>query len=146
MSLDQKLSLKKNRSLKKNASWIIFGLFVAIAVFFHNGEPLFISESPYALGKVIIWILFFGFVAYSYYCSMKENIFRSIKTMWPLHWSRQIGLDLYLGLLIPMSIIYLNEGSFLVLALWFVPIILFANLATLLYFAMNFDSIVSHFL
>ena len=140
------MSFMKNRSFKKNLSWIIFVLFVAIAIFFHNGEPLFISESPYAAGKIITWIVFFGFVAYSYYCSMRENIFRTIKTIWPLHWARQIGFDLYLGLLISMSIIYLNEGSLLVLALWFVPIILFANLATLFYFAMNFDSIVSHFL
>ena len=146
MSFVKNQSLKKSLSVKKSLSWIIFGVFVAIAMFSHNGEPLFISESPYAAGKIITWIVFFGFVAYSYYCSMRENIFRTIKTIWPLHWARQIGFDLYLGLLISMSIIYLNEGSFLVLALWFVPIILFANLATLLYFAMNFETIVSHFL
>lgn len=131
---------------KKNISWMVFALFAGIAVYFHQGEPLFISQSPYMAGKIMTWILFFGFLAYSYYCSMKENIFKTIQAIWPLHWARQIGLDLYLGLVITMSIIYLNEGSLLILALWFIPIIVFANLATLLYFAMNFDSVISHFL
>lgn len=48
-------------SLKKDLSWIIFGLFAAIAVFFHNGEPLFISQSPYAVGKIFTWNYVFWF-------------------------------------------------------------------------------------
>ncbi len=132
--------------LKTNLPWLIFALFAIAAIYFHQGEPLFFSDSPYPIGKFSAWILFFGFLAYSYYCSTKENIFTTIKRIYPLHWARQIGIDLYLGLVIAMLIIYLNEGSLLVLAFWVVPILLFANLATLLYVALNFDSIVAHFL
>lgn len=132
--------------LKRNGLWIVFAFFVFGALYFHNGEPLFISEGDYPAGKPIIWLLFLSFLVYSIYCSSKENIFKTIKTISPFHWARQIGVDLYLGLLISMFIIYLNEGSLWVLSLWLIPIILFANLATLFYIAMNYDSLVSHFL
>lgn len=132
-------------SLKKNGLWIVFTVFALSAMYFHNGEPLFISNGSYPAGKPIMWFLFLSFLAYSIYCSSKENIFKTIKTISPLHWARQIGIDLYLGLVIAMFFIYLNEGSFWILALWLVPIILFANLATLLYIAMNYDSLVSRF-
>tara|TARA_R110002049_G_scaffold304467_1_gene499693 strand:+ start:1294 stop:1698 length:405 start_codon:yes stop_codon:yes gene_type:complete len=133
-------------SLKRNGLWIVFAIFALIAVYFHEGEPLFISSGIYSAGKPIAWLLLITFLVYSIYCSTKENIFKTIKTIWPFHWARQIGLDLYLGLAFSMFIIFLNEGSFLVMALWVIPIILFANLATLLYIAMNYDSLVSHFL
>lgn len=133
-------------SLKRNGLWILFFLFAFIAMYLHDGEPLFLSESSYPAGKSIAWILFISFLGYSIYCSSKENIFKTIKTIYPFHWARQIGIDLYLGLAISMFIIFLNEGSFWVLALWLIPIILFANLATLLYIAMNYDSLISQFI
>lgn len=133
-------------SLQQSGPWALFILFVAIAVYFSSSESLFISQSAYPEGKTITWFLFFVFLAYTYYCSMKENIFTTVKTIFPLHWARQIGLDLYIGLAIFLFIIYLNEGSLLVVALWAIPIILFANLATLLYLALNYDAIISRFL
>jgi hypothetical protein len=133
-------------ALKRNGLWILFAVFAFTAMYLHQGEPLFISHGEYPAGKAIVWLVFISFLIYSIYCSQKENIFKTIKTIIPLHWARQIGIDLYLGVAITMLIIYLNEGSLMVLALWLVPIILFANLATLLYLAMNFDSLVSHFL
>ena len=133
-------------SIKRNALWIVFAVFVATAMYFHTGEPLFISEGTHPAGKLVTWLIFVGFLVYSIYCSRKENIFKTIQAIWPFHWARQISFDLYLGLVIAMFIIYLNEGSLLVLAMWLVPIILFANLATLLYVAMNYDSLVAHFL
>lgn len=133
-------------SLKRNISWIIFAAFVFLTMLLHQGESLFVSNGPYPAGKILFWLMFFGFLAYSYYCSTKENIFRTIKTIFPFHWARQIGLDLYIGLVIFMFIIYLNEGALWVVALWLVPILLFANLATLLYVAMNYDSLVAHFI
>lgn len=131
---------------RQHIAWMIYAFFVAMAVFFHTGEPLFVSESNHPLGKGLVWATFFGFLGYSYYCSTRENLFTTMKTLWPFHWARQIGLDLYLGVAISSTIIYLNEGSLLVLALWLLPLVLFANLATLLYFAMNFDAIVTRFM
>ena len=132
--------------LKKYFAWVVFFIFAAIALYSHSREPLFLIEGKLAAGKLINWLLFFAFLAYSLYCSAKENIFKTVKRIYPFYWARQIGLDLYLGLVISLFIIYLNEGSFLIMALWVIPVLLFANLATLLYFAMNFDSIFSMFL
>ncbi len=133
-------------SMKRNGLWVVFAIFAFTAMYFHDGEPLFISHGAYPAGKAIAWIIFIWFLLYSIYCSTKENIFKTIKTIFPLHWARQIGIDLYLGLAMTTFLIYLNEGSLLILALWFIPIVLFANLASLLYVAMNYDSIVSNFL
>ena len=132
-------------SLKGNGLWVIFFIFSITAIYFHEGEPIFLSNGAYSWGKVMTWIMFISFLAYSIYCSKKENIFKTIKTISPLYWTRQIGIDLYIGVLITAFIIFLNEGSLLILAFWLVPLILFANLASLLYIAINFDSIVSHF-
>lgn len=96
--------------------------------------------------KIDHLVVVFRLLAYSLYCSAKENIFKTVKRIYPFYWALQIGLGLYLGLVISLFIIYLNEGSFLIMALWSIPVLLFANLATLLYFAMNFDSIFSMFL
>ena len=133
------------RKIKNNFLWIIFILFGALALLFNNDEPLFISEGPYAFGKNIAWLLFFSFLAYTIYCSSKESFFKSLKRLAPILWARQIGLDLYIGLIFMLFLIYLNEGSILVLSLWLIPILLFANLATLLYIALNYDSLISHF-
>lgn len=63
-----------------------------------------------------------------------------------LHWGRQIGIDLYLGLSLTLFIVYLNEGSVLVMLLWLIPTFAFGNLATLLYFAIHYDAIVARFI
>jgi len=131
--------------LKQIVPWAVFAVFVSIALATHQGEPLFRSEGPYGPGKLIAWLLFLMFLAYSVYCSRRENIFRTIRSIYPFHWARQIGIDLYLGLVCALFLIYLNEASLLVLLLWLLPVLLFANLATLLYFAMHYDSIVSLF-
>ena len=137
-------SIKQN--LKRNWLWFFYIVFVVIAVSNHQGEPLLFSDGPYGAGKIITWIILMLFLAYSLRVSAKENFFRSLVKMNPILWSRQIGLDLYIGLLVPLFLIYLNEGSMAVLALWFLPIFVFANLATLLYLAMNYDSLIAHFI
>lgn len=131
--------------IKNNLLWIVFIAFVILAIAFKSSEPLFISSGPYAFGKYLAWLLFFSFLGYTIYCSSKESFFRSLRRLYPILWARQIGLDLYIGLVITSFLIYLNESSMLILLLWLVPIILFANLATLLYVEMNYDSIISHF-
>jgi len=131
---------------KYNASWIVFGIFVFLAIYFHQGEPLIFSQGALPLGKPIIWIIFVSFLLFSIYCSVNENIVKTVKKMYPMYWGKQIGIDLYIGLIITLSIIYLNEGSLLVLALWMLPVLVFGNLATLLYLALNYDSLVLRFL
>ncbi len=132
--------------IKRNAAWFVFGVFVFLAIYFHQGEPLFFSQGDLPLGKPIIWIIFLSFLLFSIHCSAKENIVKTVKKMYPMYWGKQIGIDLYIGFLITLLIIYLNEGSLLILALWILPVLVFGNLATLLYLALNYDSIVSQFI
>jgi hypothetical protein len=132
--------------IKRNKLWAIYFVFVALAVIFKGDEPLFFSNGPYAVGKLVVWAIFFSFLAYSLYCHVNENFFKSVAEMTPKLWFRQISIDLYLGLLITSTVIYLNEGSLLFMLLWIVPLVLFVNLATLLYLAMNYDSLIAHFI
>ena len=133
-------------NLKKNFLWVIYFVFVAVAIGTHQGEPLISTAGPYGEGKIIAWLMLLAFLAYSIYCSAKENFFRSVSEMWSSYlWHRQIGIDLYIGVSLSLMMIYLNEGSLLILALWFLPMLIFANLATLLYVALNYQSLIAHF-
>ena len=131
--------------LKRHFLWGIYFVVVALAVVFKNDEALFVSSGPYPLGKPILWLILGLFLLYSLHCHFRENFFRTMSITGKYYWTKQIGIDLYLGVALSASIIYLNEGSLLVLGLWLVPLILFANLITLLYFAMNYDAIIRHF-
>jgi hypothetical protein len=46
--------------------------------------------------------------------------------------------------LLSLSVVYLHEGPLAALA-WLVPVLLFANLATLLYVAIHFEALVARF-
>ena len=93
----------------------------------------------------MVWLALLVFLGYSIYCSFQENFFRSVKSIVALYWGRQISADLYLGLFISLLIIFLNDGVLVVL-IWLVPALIYANLAVLLYFAINFDSIATKLL
>lgn len=125
--------------------WGGFAVFVICAVYSGWHENLFTVRKPLDAGKFVFWAAFIVFTVYSIYCSSKEDLFKTLGTMAGLHWGRQIGLDLYIGVSISTFIIYLHSGSVLVAVLWLVPLIAFVNLATLLYFAINYDSIVARF-
>jgi hypothetical protein len=132
--------------MKQNLiSWGVFVAFVAGAVGSGWHTAIFRFDGPMGLAKIAVWLIFLLFTGYSIYCSGRENIFKTIKSMARLHRGRQIGIDLYLGLLLSLSVIYLHEGSMVVLAAWLVPVLLFANLATLLYVAIHFESLVARF-
>ncbi len=131
--------------IRKNLLWVVYFVFIVLVVLFRGDEHLFISNGPYPLGKYLAWLIYFSFLGYSIYCGSKENFFKSLKRLYPMLWARQIGFDLYIGLVISSFLIYLNEGSVLVLLLWLIPIIIYANLAILPYVAMNYDSIIAHF-
>ena len=131
--------------LKRNFLWILFIGFAAIAIWTREDESIFISQGPYSFGKYGVWIIFFSFLGYSIYCSRQENFFKSIQGISKMYWGWQIGIDLYIGLLLAMVVIFLHEGAFILL-LWLIPVLIYANLATLLYFALNYDSLINHFL
>ena len=131
--------------VRRNLLWIAFLAFCAAAIYFKGDEPLFYSEGPYAAGKYIAWAMFFGFLGYTFYCSSKKSFLKSVPHIWKEIWVRQISIDLYIGIVLSCAVIYFHEGSLLILLLWLGPILLFANLAVLLYVAMNYGSLVSHF-
>ena len=126
--------------------WGVFVVFVACALAFVRHDGMFAPGGPLTAGKYVVWAAFLGFLGYSVHCSRRENLFGTIRTMARLHWGRQIGIDLYLGLALMLFVIYLSEGSMLAVALGLLPTLAFANLATLLYFAIHYDSIVARFL
>lgn len=131
--------------LMKNLLWVIYLVFVVLAITFGGDEHPFMSRGPLPAGKYIVWLMYLSFLGYSVYVGTKESFFRSLKRLYPILWARQIGIDLYLGLVLSSSLIYFNEGSILVLLLWLLPILVYANLAILLYVALNYDSLVTHF-
>ena len=137
--------LSLNKSLKRNFLWIVYAVFVLLAIINHEGEHPVISAGPYPFGKYLIWAIYLAFLGYSIYCSRVESFFGTLKKIYPLHWARQIGFDLYIGLVLSMGLIYFNEGSAVLVALWLLPVLVYANLAILLYVALNYDSLLAHF-
>lgn len=124
--------------------WGAYAMFVALAVLLCRHEPLFDSSGPYAAGKLIAWAAWAAFTGFSAYCSRHENLFVTIGRIWRMHWGRQIGLDLYLGLAIFLFVVFLHEGA-PVMLLWLAPALAFVNLATLLYVALHYDALVARF-
>ena len=125
--------------------WGLYGAFALFALFSNINETTFRFSGPLGGVKAVVWLALLLFLAYSVYCSFQENFFRSVRSVANLHWGRQIGADLYLGLFIALFIIFLNDGV-LVALLWLVPILIYANLVVLLYLALNFESIVTKLL
>lgn len=117
---------------------------LALAVNWHDRLPRF--DTPHAAGKIAVWVLFLGFTGYTMFCSSRENLLAGFGVVLGRHWGRHVLTDLYIGLLLPCVVIYLHSGSLLVLLLWLAPIAAFANLATLLYFAIHYDALVARFL
>jgi len=125
--------------------WMAYGAFAVFALSANMQETTFQFSGLLGGIKATVWLALLAFLSYSVYCSFQENFFRSVRSIAALHWGRQIGADLYLGLCISLLIIFLNDGAFVVL-LWLVPALIYANLAILLYVAINFDSIAAKLL
>jgi hypothetical protein len=132
------------RFFRNNLLWVIFLVFACIGVATKKDTSIFISQSQYGTGKYCIWLLFFGFFSYTFFASRKENFYKSIRHISQMYWGRQIIIDLYIGIILPLLIIYLHGGIFILL-IWLFPVLINANLFTLLYFALNYDSIIAHF-
>lgn len=131
--------------LQRNFLWLLFIGFSVFAIYTREDAHIFLSESPHPYGKCIVWFLFIVFFGYSFYSGLKENFFKTLKTMTNLYWGRQIGMDLYIGLILSTTLIGIHGGTWILL-IWILPILIYANLATLLYFALNYDSIINYFL
>ena len=125
--------------------WGLYGAFALFALSSNLHATTFQFSGPLGEIKAIVWLALFVFLGYSVYCSFQENFFRSLRSIAALHWGRQIGADLYLGLFVGLLIIFLNEGIVVALV-WLVPTLIYANLVILLYVAINFDSIVAKLL
>lgn len=99
--------------------------------------------------EIIRWIalgLLILFVGYTVYCSRTENFWKSCRAVFSYKWGRQVTIDLYLGLLLFIFFIYLNEGSALMALLWLIPTLVLGNIIPLFYFVLNFELIVRHFM
>ena len=125
--------------------WGLYGAFALFAVLSNMQESTFQFSGPLGAIKAMVWLALLVFLGFSIYCSIQENFFRSLRSIAALHWGRQIGTDLYLGLFVGLLIIFLNEGVVVAL-IWLIPTLIYANLVILLYVAINFDSIVAKFL
>ena len=134
------------RFWKRYQLWFLYAVFLTVAWIYGGHESFLQTESEMAIGKYIILLGYLGFLAFSLYATAKENFFRSVVTVNQLLWGRQIGIDLYVSVFLSLALIYLIEGSFLVLLLWLLPILFFANLAILPYILLNYGQIVGYFL
>ncbi|MBK06268.1 MAG: hypothetical protein CL920_28225 [Deltaproteobacteria bacterium] len=134
------------RFFKRHLLWVVYFVLVLIALIWMRREPLFASRGAYPFGKYVVWAMYLGFLGYSLYIHPKENFFRTVKTIYPYLWFRQISADLYLGLVLSMFIVYLNESSIWVFLFWCLPTIFYANLMTLLYVAMHYDQLIARLL
>ena len=127
---------------KNLLSWMLFAAFVALALGLHWHAQLLVFSGLVGAGKALVWLVWLAFVGYSIHCSRRENIVKSIRGMARLYWGRQIIIDLYLGVALFLALIALHQDALVMLA-WLLPVLLFANQATLLYLAIHFESLLA---
>lgn len=125
--------------------WALYAAYLAAVVGFGWTERTLALDGALGRGKLVVWIVLLAFLAYSYHCSLRESLFRSVREILKLRWGRQIGLDLYIGFVLMWCLVYLHEGDAAVAALYLLPVLAFGNLATLPYLAIHYDAIVARF-
>lgn len=74
-----------------------------------------------------------AFVAFTVFCAVRENFWKSCGVIWGRLWGRQVTLDLYIGLLLFHYFVYLREGSAVVAGLWLLPSLVLGNIVPLIY-------------
>lgn len=134
------------RFFKRHALWGIYIAFLILAVAFGGREDALDFSGMGAVGKIALWLVFIAFLIYSIQAHRKEVFLRSVKKVNKLWWGLQIGIDLYISVFLSLALIYLIEGSFLIMLLWAIPVLIFANLAILPYLILNYSAIVHSFL
>jgi hypothetical protein len=102
-------------------------------------------NQPQGFGKILIWLVFISFSIYTIQCSVTEDFFTSLKKILGFKWSKQIFIDLAIGLFLSLFLIHWHSGSWIVTMLWIFPCVVFGNLATLLYFVIHYDTLVAVF-
>ena len=95
--------------------------------------------------RILLFIALILFVSFTVYCIKKENFWKSLDAVISLKWGKQVIVDLYLGLFLFGYFIYLNENSFLITLAWLIATLCLGNIVTLLYFIVNYQSLLSHF-
>jgi hypothetical protein len=128
--------------MKKYYFTLLYIAFVIAVIGTNWHEKLFDFSQKMALGKVLILLIWLSFSILTIKYSIEENFFKSLKKITAFRWGRQIGLDLWVGQTLALIIVYWFTGSFLTVLLWLIPFIVFGNLATLLFFFMNYDALV----
>lgn len=124
--------------------WTLLAIFLAAVTFIPGlatearTSNSYLLTAQYCTGAV--WLVF---TAYSVYCSTRESLFKTMKKMAALHWGRQIGIDLYLGLLMFCGLIFLVEGSLWIMLLWLAPTLIYGNIVPLFYAATRLPEIVN---
>lgn len=124
--------------------WIGYLAFLAFVLWRSGDADPLGFDGPLPVVKAVVWLAWLAFLVYSVWCSRTEDLLRSVRSLVELHWGRQVGIDLYLGLGVALLLITLHGGVG-ALVLWVVPVLLFANLAVLFYVAVHFDGIVAAF-
>ena len=125
-------------------AWGAYLAFAIVVLYANRHVGLLVFEGSLGAVRGAVWVAWAAFLGYSIWCSRREVFVRSARRILDLHWGRQIGLDLYLGLGVGLLLIYLHGGP-VALLVWAVPVLLFANLSVLLYLAIHFESIVAAF-
>lgn len=123
--------------------WVAYAAFVGLALWLRWSERPFALDGPLWGIKLGLWLAWGAFTAYSVRCSLHESLLASIREIGKLHWGRQVGLDLYIGLTLALLLIGLHAGSPWVALAWLPALYLFGNLATLVWFAIHFDGLVA---
>ena len=132
------------RFLRRYQLWLGYALFLIIAMIYGGREGLVLTQPSLQVAKIFFLAIYLGFFAFSLYATRHENFFRSIAKVNALLWGRQVGIDLYISVLLSLAVIWLVEGSMLVMLVWLVPVLIFANLAILPYILLNFAEIAGH--
>ncbi len=125
-------------------TWGVYAIFAVGATFLSWHDQMLSFGGGVGAAKAVVWLALAAFLAYSLQASRKENFMRSMRTLTGLWWGRQVGADLYLGVGLGLGVMYL-DGGLLVLLVWLLPTLFFANLAVLLYVALHFEALVAGF-
>ena len=129
--------------IRRNSLWGAYIFFLVLAVTFGGREGALDFSGSLSAGKGVIWLIFIAFLAYSIQAHRKEIFFRSVTKVNQLWWGLQIGLDLYISVFLSLALVYLIEGSLVVMLFWVIPVLVFANLAILPYLILNYGAIVN---
>lgn len=133
------------RFFRRYQLWGLYAVFLIAAYLYGSREGFVSTQSEFAAGKYVLFLVYVAFLAFSLFATSRENFFKSVRSVNSLLWGRQIGIDLYISVFLSLALIYLIEGSLVALLLWAVPVLFFANLAILPYLLLNFGAIMALF-